>query len=265
MGILFPYSLITLFPRFPYLDADSMKKFLYELAETINKEHRQLDAMTVIFPNRRAVLYFRKHLSTFLEKPVFAPRLMTIEDFFASLTNLSVPDKLELNYRLYRAYKEIVLKQSPAAEPFDKFYFWGDMLLRDFDEIDKYLVNAGQLFMDLSNQKELDSSFDYLTDEQRDFLKGFWKSFEENLTANKKKFLNVWSHLHELYLAFKKSLLSEGLAYEGLMYRSVADGIDEVASRVKSNKIIFAGFNALTKTEEKVISYFIEKGHIILY
>jgi hypothetical protein len=237
-----------------------MKKFLYELAEDIHKEHHQLEALTVIFPNRRAVLYFRKHLSTFLDKPVFAPRLITIEDFFTGLSDLNIPDKLELNYRLYRVYKDIVLKQNPSAEPFDKFYFWGDMLLRDFDEIDKYLVNAGQLFMDLSNQKELDSSFDYLTEEQRNFLQGFWKSFEENLTTNKKKFLNVWSQLHELYLSFRNSLLSEGIAYEGLMYRLVAEGIDDIAPKVKSKKIIFAGFNALTKAEERVISYFIEKG-----
>jgi hypothetical protein len=237
-----------------------MKKFLYELAEDIHKQRQQLEGLTVIFPNRRAVLYFRKHLSTFLDKPTFAPQLVTIEDFFTGLSDLSVPDKLELNYRLYRVYKDVVLKQNPSAEPFDKFYFWGDMLLRDFDEIDKYLVNAEQLFMDLSNQKELDSSFDYLTEEQRNFLQQFWKSFEENLTANKKKFLNVWSHLFDLYTAFKNSLLSDGIAYEGLMYRLVAEGIPDLAPRIKSNKIIFAGFNALTKAEEKVISYFIEKG-----
>jgi hypothetical protein len=236
-----------------------MKKFLYELAEDIHKKHHQLEGLTVIFPNRRAVLYFRKHLSTFLDKPVFAPRLITIEDFFIELSDLNIPDKLELNYRLYRIYKDIVLKQNPSAEPFDKFYFWGDMLLRDFDEIDKYLVNAGQLFMDLRNQKELDSSFDYLTPEQRDFLQGFWKSFEENLTTNKKKFLNVWSQLHELYLSFKDSLLADGIAYQGLMYRLVAEGIGDVAPKVKG-KTIFAGFNALTKAEETLISYFIEKG-----
>jgi CRISPR/Cas system-associated exonuclease Cas4 (RecB family) len=242
-----------------------MKKFLYELAESIYKEHPRLEEVSIVFPNRRAVLYFRKYLSTFLDKPSFAPRLITIEDFFSDLSDLNIPDKLELNYRLYRVYKEVVLKQNPSHEPFDKFYFWGDMLLRDFDETDKYLVNAGQLFMDLSNQKELDSSFDYLTDEQRDFLKGFWQSFEENLTTNKKKFLSVWSRLHDLYISFKESLLSERLAYEGLVQRMVAENINDLATRVKNRKIIFAGFNALTKAEEKVISYFIEKGVADIY
>jgi hypothetical protein len=95
-----------------------MKKFLYELAESIHKEHPRLDDLSVIFPNRRAILYFRKHLSTFLDKPSFAPRLITIEDFFKDLSDLNIPDKLELNYRLYRVYKEVVLKQNPSPEPF---------------------------------------------------------------------------------------------------------------------------------------------------
>jgi hypothetical protein len=136
-----------------------MKKFLYELAESIHKEHRRLEELTVIFPNRRAALYFRKHLSTFLDRPTFAPRLITIEDLFQQSFRSQYPRQTRTQLPSLSAYKDIVLKQNPSAEPFDKFYFWGEMLLRDFDETDKYLVNAAQLFMDLSNQKELDSSF----------------------------------------------------------------------------------------------------------
>jgi len=171
-----------------------MKTFLYELAASVYKEHRRLDELTFVFPNRRAVLYFRKHLSSLLEKPTFAPRLITIEDFISGFSSLRIPDKLELNYRLYQVYSAVVVKRNPSsvgAEPFDKFYFWGEMLLRDFDEADKYLVPSEQLFKDLSNQKELDSSFDFLTDEQRAFLTSFWSGFEENLTGSKRKFLNV--------------------------------------------------------------------------
>ncbi len=236
-----------------------MRPFLYELAETIYREYRQLDGITLVFPNRRAVLYFRKYLSTLLDKPVFSPKLVTIEDFISGISRLKVPDKLELIHRLYKSYNEIVGTSNP--EPFDKFYFWGDMLLRDFDEADKYLVNAKQLFLDLSHQKELDSTFDYLTDEQRDFLKSFWSSFEENLSENKRKFLSVWNQLHELYSRYKESLLAEGLAYEGMMYRSVAEQIKDVgANWPVDKKIVFAGFNALTRAEEKVICYLVERG-----
>ena len=111
-----------------------MKPYLYEVAKTLYAKHPRLDELTVVFPNRRAILYFRKHLSTLLSKPAFSPRLVTIEDFIAKLSGLKIPDKLELIHRLYNAYNEIVRSDSSTGqkEPFDKFYFWGDMLLRDF-------------------------------------------------------------------------------------------------------------------------------------
>lgn len=246
-----------------------MKPFLFELAEVIHKEHRQLDALTFVFPNRRAVLYFRKHLGALLDKPAFSPRLITIEDFIASLSGLKVPDKLELIHRLYGSYNEIIRRAAPireAAEPFDKFYFWGDMLLRDFDEADKYLVNPEQLFKDLSHQKELDSTFDYLTDEQQAFLKTFWSSFSENVTENKTKFLDVWNRLFQLYSTFNQQLLADGLAYEGMMHRLVAESVEAAAMGMPApRKIIFAGFNALTKAEEKIISYFVENRDADVY
>ncbi|MBL0740081.1 PD-(D/E)XK nuclease family protein [Chryseolinea lacunae] len=244
-----------------------MKPFLYELAETLYKTHRPLDALTVIFPNRRAVLYFRKHLSTFLDRPAFAPRLITIEDFISGLTELKVPDKLELIHRLFKTYNDLLRKNLESeGEPFDKFYFWGDMLLSDFDEVDKYMVNPGQLFQDLSHQKELDSSFDYLTDEQREFLRNFWGGFEENLTENKRKFLEVWNQLFKLYTQFKQTLLAEGFAYEGMLHRTVAETIsDATTQRVKGQTLVFAGFNALTKAEEVIISFFVDKGLATVY
>ena len=141
-----------------------------------------------------------------------------------------MPDKLELIHHLYEVYNEVVLdgRQVNGAdtEPFHQFYFWGEMLLRDFDEADKYLVDASQLFKDLRNQKELDSSFDYLTDEQLQFLQSFWATFDENLTENKKKFINVWSKLHLLYVTYKDKLLQKGIAYEGMLQRDVAEKIE---------------------------------------
>src|SRR5688572_12677564 len=108
--------------------------------------------MTLVFPNRRAALYFRKYLTQLLDKPAFAPRLITIEEFITGFSSLKVPDKLELVHRLYKSYYAIQKKSSPeeedlvgvnsGAESFDQFYFWGDMLVRDFDEVDKYMVNA---------------------------------------------------------------------------------------------------------------------------
>jgi CRISPR/Cas system-associated exonuclease Cas4 (RecB family) len=242
-----------------------MKPFLAELAKNIYEKHRSFEELTIVFPNRRAILYFRKHLSALLNKPAFAPRLVTIEDYFLSLSNLKVPDKLELIHMLYNVYYDIVSVASPSKtidrEPFHQFYFWGEMLLRDFDEADKYLVGASQLFKDLSHQKELDSSFDYLTEEQREFLRNFWSSFDDNITENKKKFLNVWNKLYLLYVTFKEKLLEEGLAFEGMLQRLVADKmVDGLKHAVATKHVVFAGFNALTKAEEKVISYHVQQG-----
>jgi len=111
-----------------------VKPFLKELAERIVGDKITPGDLTVVFPNRRAILYFRKYLSEIIDKPVFSPQLLTVEDFMASFTSLRVPDKLELVHHLHAVYKSVV----NVDEPFDKFYFWGEMLLKDFDEIDRY-------------------------------------------------------------------------------------------------------------------------------
>jgi CRISPR/Cas system-associated exonuclease Cas4 (RecB family) len=238
-----------------------VKPFLKELAERIAREKITPGELTVVFPNRRAILYFRKYLSEIIEKPVFSPQLLTVEDFMASFTSLRVPDKLELVHHLHAVYKSIV----KVDEPLDKFYFWGEMLLRDFDEIDRYHVNAGQLFKDLRFQKELDTTFDYLTDEQKDYLKRFWSGFDENLNENKKKFLQVWKDLPRVYEEFKSRLREKGIAYEGMLHRDVAETLSASTDRIKElygdRKLIFVGFNALTRAEETVISACVLNGN----
>jgi hypothetical protein len=238
-----------------------MKSFLQELAEKIHATYPTLSELTLIFPNRRASLYFRKHLSNLLHKPSFAPTQLTIEDFISQQSSLQVPDKLELIHCLYKAYQQTI----QSDEPFDQFYFWGEMLLRDFDEVDKYLVNAEQLFKDLSHQKEIDSSFDFLTDEQLAFLKSFWDNFDESLSANKKKFLHIWRQLPTLYNVYKKYLKDSGYAFDGMLHREVAEQFlrDEIV--LPKRTYIFVGFNALTKAEEAIITKCIERYQAEVY
>src|SRR5690349_15035512 len=181
--------------------SNKMKTFLEEVAEKIYKTHPRLDEVTVIFPNRRAALFFRKHLSGLITRPTFAPRVLTIEDFFRQFSPLQIPDKLVLISILFKAYSRVM--ESAEAETdsesigqLEDFYFWGEMLLSDFDEVDKYLVAPDQVFKDLSHQKELDSSFDFLTDEQREFLKSFWSNFDVDESVNKRRFLRIWRRLY---------------------------------------------------------------------
>jgi len=239
-----------------------MESFLKELARKVNAEP-QFEQLTFIFPNRRAALYFRKHLSEVITKPVFSPRLLTIEDFIASFSIYQIPDKLELVHRLHGVYNQVV---GSHPEPFDQFYFWGEMLLRDFNEIDKYLVNAGQLFRDLRNQKELDSSFDYLTEAQKKFLLDFWNEFDDHITDNKKQFIAMWGKLFTLYTSYREHLQQDQLAYEGLAHREVAENITALSvNKYVSAHLRFVGFNALTKAEEKILAHFVAQGSQMIW
>ncbi|HYG17292.1 MAG TPA: PD-(D/E)XK nuclease family protein [Ohtaekwangia sp.] len=248
---------------------EPMKTFLQDFARAIAAQYgNRLNTVTVVFPNRRATLYFRRHLSLLLDKPVFSPTLVTIEDFIAGFASFTIPDKLQLIHRLHKVYAAIAGSGDHEAETFDQFFFWGDMLLRDFDEVDKYMVNAPYLFKDLSHQKELDASFDFLTAEQREFLKTFWLNFDEHDSVNKRKFLRLWKQLPEVYRAFRASLLENNEAYEGMAQRLAAEriGAGEITiPSADSKQVIFAGFNALTRAEEMIISAWVENGDAKVY
>ncbi|MBX2910919.1 MAG: PD-(D/E)XK nuclease family protein [Cyclobacteriaceae bacterium] len=235
-----------------------MQPFLKDIAQKI-AARPNLGGLTIVFPNRRAALFFQKYLSEGLARPTWSPRLVSIESFFSSLSELREPDRLSLIHRLYRVYNEVM----GSEEPFDRFYFWGDMLLRDFDEVDKYMVDAPLMFRDLSKLKELDESFDFLTEGQRGFLKGFWANFEEKPAGSKESFLKVWRKLPKVYATYVKSLKKEKLGYEGMVHREVAVkamGKGILGKDERGTDYVFAGFNALTKAEETLIGYFVGEG-----
>lgn len=241
-----------------------MKTFLQEVAEKIYQEHPRLEDVTVVFPNRRAALFFRKYLSQLLSRPAFAPKVKTIEDFIAGFSPLIVPEKLVLVSVLFGSYRKVlqdsgVENDSDHLRALENFYFWGDMLLRDFDELDKYLVPASRVFKNLSDQKELEASFDFLTDEQQKFLMDFWGHFKINQSANKARFLHVWRQLGDVYHEFREALQEKGWAYEGMLHRSVAEALRSgTITADKPQAVVFAGFNALTSVEEEILSFFVE-------
>jgi len=251
-----------------------MKPFLEELAEKIIQQHSRLEDLTVVFPNRRAALFFRDYLSRQLSQPVWSPTLITIEELFHDLSTLLEPDRLDLIFKLYGVYRRVMKKE----ESFDRFYYWGDMLLSDFDEIDKYLIPATTLFKDLSQWREIDVRIDYLTEEQKKFLRDFWLNFEDKPVGSKEEFLKIWRELPYVYKAFEKSLRSKGIGYEGMIHRDVAERIlagkpihrhkgaktekvSGLAGQVAgTERMIFAGFNALTKSEEILIHHYVTGG-----
>jgi hypothetical protein len=239
-----------------------MKPFLEELAEKIISRHPRLEEVTMVFPNRRAALFFHHYLSKHITQPAWSPKLKTIEELFHELSELQEADRLSLIFKLYRVYRKLINPE----ESFDKFYFWGEMLLRDFEEVDKYLIPAALLFKDLSQLRELDERFDYLTEEQKKFLRDFWLNFEDKPAGSKEEFLKVWRELPTVYRDFVKSLRSENLGYEGMIHRDVAEKIlngkfaRPKGSKNPASEVIFAGFNALTKSEEVLITHFVNGG-----
>ncbi|MFY0606040.1 MAG: PD-(D/E)XK nuclease family protein [Cyclobacteriaceae bacterium] len=229
--------------------------FIGELAERILNEHQnQLDRVTVIFPNRRAGLFFRQSLSEMISKPLWMPEVMSMQDFVGGFSSLETIETLEAIFSLYEAYQ----KHQQNDETFDQFFFWGEMILRDFEEIDQYLVNPEQLFTSIKSQKELDEEFYFLDEEDKRVIQSFWSSFLPKTTKSQEAFLETWKILLPVYTEFKSTLKNHNQAYGGMVYREVADTIASLDVS-RHDKIYFAGFNALTHAEEKIIKHFVHE------
>lgn len=229
--------------------------FISELAENILKDHAgKLDQVTVVFPNRRAGLFFQKALSRHISKPIWMPQVKSMEDFVTGFSSLKKIETLEAVFALYEIYKAHQKKE----ETFDQFFFWGEMILRDFEEIDQYLINTQHLFTSIKTQKELDEEFYFLDDEDKRIIQSFWSSFLPQTTKSQEAFLETWKILLPLYTDFQASLRSRGEAYGGLIYRDLAERLNPAEIRT-DRKICFAGFNALTLAEERIIRYFVQE------
>ena len=150
-----------------------MESFIDLCVSDILKKHGEnLVKTTVVFPSKRAMVFFRKSLGEHISQPVFMPKMTTIQDFCISKQEFTIPDDFTLIYNLYQCYK----KETETQESFEDFYPWGEMLLSDFDDIDKYKINAGELFTNITDIKEIDSLFDYLEPEQREMISRFWNT-----------------------------------------------------------------------------------------
>lgn len=210
----------------------------------------------VVFPNKRASLFFNIYLARLAGRTIWSPRYMTIDQLFTSLTTLDIADPIYAVCRLYQSYIRITKKD----ETFDKFYGWGEMMISDFDDIDKNMVNAGLLFENIKNLDEL-TSLDYLTKEQKETIIRFFSEFREgdDQTELKKEFITLWTSMYAIYSDFRESLLKEKKAYTGMLYREVVETLEGNPSdnpcleRMRAANYVFVGFNVLTKTEERLM------------
>lgn len=241
--------------------------FLEIVAEDLlAKSNGDLSRYTIVFTNKRASLFFNKSLARISDKPLWSPKYTTISELFRSLSHLQLADRIKLVCELHKSYTEI----TQSDESLDHFYSWGELMLSDFDDIDKHLQESSKIFTLLKDLHELDST-DYLTDNQKEALKHFFRNFtDEHTTELKQRFLNLWCKFNDIYTNYQQRLLSQGIAYEGLLYRKVIGDINEgnanLAEAVKgTEKYVFIGFNLLNKVEETIFDLLKKEGKAMFY
>ena len=244
-----------------------MTPFLKKVADHYYNEGK-IEEKCFVFPNRRSMVWFRKHLcSAVKDVPLLAPQMLTINDFFSRVSGVPASDRVRLLLELYDSYKAL----NPKAESLDEFIFWGDVILADFNDVDKYLVDPKQLFANVADFKALQDTFEYLTDTQREAIKGFLSHFNDQsgkLTVDlgtddpdvKGRFLQIWNILYPLYVNYNKSLTDKGMAYEGMVYRSLAERLKSMSAEDvfqdifhEGTTFVFVGLNALNECEKTLL------------
>lgn len=231
-----------------------MNTFLHHIATDLYSRYgEKISDLCIVFPNRRASLYFKKYLSELTNKPIWAPATTTINELMQEISGFDIADNIKLLFELYTIYKRV----KKTEESFDDFYFWGEMMLNDFDDIDKYLVNPEDLFKNLKSLKSIQDQFNYLSDEQIEAIKQFWQSFDiQKQSAHQEDFISIWNILLDIYKLFKQKLNDLGITYEGMTYRFVADKIKgNEKIELPHSKYVFIGFNALNNCEKKLFNY----------
>lgn len=239
-----------------------MSSYLQRLAQVFAQEvGDRLSEYTFVFPNRRAGLFFRKYLGQALDRPIFSPEIMTINECFGSLSDLRIADQLSLIMRLYALYRDL----RPEAEPIEQFLHWGKMMLADFSEIDNHLVsNVEALYEAVEDVHDIDTHFFALTDAQRKAIERFWGEFHESVSHNNSRmhsnFLRTWQLLHPLYKGLTDNLLRDQVAYEGLLHRQVIEHWDSIPAERFRSHYVFVGFNALTESERQLLILLRDRG-----
>ena len=235
------------------------KTFLEYVAEDIiGKYGTDLSRIAVVFPNKRAALFLNEHLARIAGQPVWSPAYITISDLFRQHTDLKPADPIKLICDIHKSFT----KCTGIDETLDHFYGWGQLLLADFDDIDKNMADADSIFCNLKDIHELDD-ISYLDDEQKEMLKRFFANFSDDIESElKKRFLSLWSHFGDIYHDYNRRLTEQGIGYEGAIYRKVAS---EETLHLKYDKYLFVGFNLIQKVERVLFRRLMKEGKAKFY
>jgi RecB family exonuclease len=236
-----------------------MTPFLRQVARHYYNGAGDISRLCFVFPNRRALRFFENYLGEEIAAagngPAVAPGMYTMNDFIYHATGERPSGRIDLLLELYACYKAL----NPLAEELDDFIFWGDTLLGDFDDVDKYLVNPEHLFANVSDLREMQDDYSWLTPTQKVAVERFIRHFLTPGTY-KERFLQIWRILLPLYRSFRESLKAKGMSYEGMVYRELAERLADggAADLLKerfpwSERFVFVGLNALNECEKTLL------------
>ena len=215
-----------------------MRPFLDKIAERLLKKFpKDMGSVAVVLPSKRAVVFLKRYLSQKISKPIFLPQFFSVEEFVEHLSGLKVMDNISLQFHLYQSYLAHPPKE---VDSFDEFLNWSNVLLHDFNEVDRSMVDAKVIFSNLEKVKELEN-----WDVEN------WSMAEEHLSKEQNNFVAFYQQIFNWYLHFNQTLLSQNSAYHGMIYRKVAQEIKE--AQIPWEKVWFVGLNALTKSEQMII------------
>ena len=237
-----------------------MATFIEEVAAQLFADHGDdVSSLTMVLPSKRARLFFAEALLKIAGRPIWEPTYTSIDDLMCKFSDLRKADKLRLVAELYEVYA--VHYGEDNCESFADFYHWGEMLVADFDMIDKYQVDASQLFSNITDLKEIESDVSYLSENQIDMINRFWRTMtgadskiiDEN--SAKGKFLKMWRMLGPIYDEYRRRLRKLGIGYTGMIYREAVERMKDSEALSKKEKYVFVGFNALSKCEKDLLKY----------
>lgn len=230
----------------------------YVATDIISKWGTDLSRVAVVFPNKRAALFMNEYLARTAGCPMWSPSYITISDLFRRHSDYAVADSIKLICDLHKSF----IQCTGLSESLDHFYGWGQLLLADFDDIDKNMASADKVFCNLKDIHELDE-VSYLSQEQRDMLNSFFANFSDDKnTELKKRFLSLWSHFADIYHDYGSRLRSQGLLYEGALYRDV---VETDSHDFEFDKYIFIGFNLLQVVEQRLFARLKKMGKAHFY
>ena len=238
-----------------------MESFLKLVAADLYKHTEgNLAHTAVVFPNKRAGLFFNEYLAQESESPIWSPAYVSISELFRSLSPWEVGDPVKLVCELYKIFR----RETQSTETLDDFYFWGEMLISDFDDADKNRVDTDKLFSNLQDLRNIMDDYTFIDDEQEEAIRQFFQNFSiERRTALKERFISLWDVLGNIYKGFRESLASQNIAYEGMMYRHVIEHLD--VDKLPYEKYIFVGFNVLNKVEHTLFTQLKDAGKAVFY